>query len=53
MEGHCSTGESPQWTVVPREEEEEEEEEGEEEEVVVEEEEEDQCHALIHIKNEI
>jgi len=27
MEGHCSTGQSPQWTVVPMEEEEEEEEE--------------------------
>ena len=24
MEGHCSTGQSPQWTVVPMEEEEEE-----------------------------
>ena len=37
MEGHCSTGQSPQWDVVPMEEEEgeegeEEEEEGEEEE---------------------
>jgi len=31
MEGHCSTGQSPQWAVVPMEEEEEEE-EGEEEE---------------------
>jgi len=31
MEGHCSTGLSPQWAVVPMEEEEEEE-EGEEEE---------------------
>jgi hypothetical protein len=31
MEGSCSTGQSPQWAVVP-EEEEEEEEEGEEEE---------------------
>jgi len=33
-EGHCSTGQSPQWAVVPMEEEEEEEEEerGEEEE---------------------
>ena len=33
MEGHCSTGQSPQWAVVPMEEkeEEEEEEEGEEE----------------------
>jgi hypothetical protein len=27
MEGHCSTGQSPQWTVVPMEEEEEEKEE--------------------------
>jgi len=27
MEGHCSTGHSPQWAVVPMEEEEEEEEE--------------------------
>jgi len=27
MEGHSSTGQSPQWTVVPMEEEEEEEEE--------------------------
>jgi len=27
MEGHCSTGQSPQWAVVPMEEEEEEEEE--------------------------
>jgi len=27
MEGHCSTGLSPQWAVVPMEEEEEEEEE--------------------------
>jgi len=26
MEGHCSTGQSPQWDVVPMEEEEEEEE---------------------------
>ena len=25
MEGHCSTGQSPQWAVVPMEEEEEEE----------------------------
>ena len=32
MEGHCSTGQSPQWAVVPMEEEEEEGEEGEEEE---------------------
>ena len=29
MEGNCSTGQSPQWAVVPMEEEEEEEEEGE------------------------
>jgi len=28
MEGHCSTGQSPQWAVVPMEEEGEEEEEG-------------------------
>ena len=27
MEGHCSTGQSPQWAVVPMEEEREEEEE--------------------------
>ena len=27
MEGHCSTGQSPQWAVVPKEEDEEEEEE--------------------------
>jgi len=27
MEGHCSTGQSPQWAVVPMEEEEEEDEE--------------------------
>jgi len=26
MEGHCSTGQSPQWAVVPMEDEEEEEE---------------------------
>jgi len=31
MEGHCSTGQSPQWAVVPMEEEEEEEEEEKEE----------------------
>ena len=31
MEGHCSTGQSPQWAVVPMEKEEEEEEEEEEE----------------------
>jgi len=30
MEGHCSTGQSPQWPVVPMEEEEDEEEEEEE-----------------------
>jgi len=30
MEGHCSTGQSPQWAVVPVEEQEEEEEEEEE-----------------------
>jgi len=29
MEGHCSTGQSPQWAVVPMENEEEEEEEEE------------------------
>jgi len=29
MEGHCSTGQSPQWAVVPVEEEEEEEKEEE------------------------
>jgi len=29
MEGHCSTGQSPQWAVVPMEEEEEEEEDEE------------------------
>ena len=33
MEGHCSTGQSPQWAVVPMEEEEVEEEEEEEEEM--------------------
>jgi len=32
MEGHCSTGLSPQWAVVPMEEEEEEDKEEEEEE---------------------
>jgi len=32
MEGHCSTGQSPHWAVVPMEEEEEEVEEEEEEE---------------------
>ena len=32
IEGHCSTGQSPQWAVVPMEEEGEEEEEEEEEE---------------------
>ena len=31
MEGHCSTGQSPQWAVVQMEEEEDEEEEEEEE----------------------
>ena len=31
MEGHCSTGQSPQWDVVPMEEEKKEEEEEEEE----------------------
>ena len=35
MEGRCSTGQSPQWAVVPMEEEEEEEEEKEEVVVVV------------------
>jgi len=29
MEGHCSTGQSPQWAVVPLEEEEEDDEEEE------------------------
>jgi len=32
MEGHCLTGQSPQWAVVPMEEEEEEKEKEEEEE---------------------
>ena len=32
MEGHCSTGQSPQWAVVPMEEGEDEENEEEEEE---------------------
>jgi hypothetical protein len=32
MEGHCSTGQSPQWAVVPMEEEEEEEAKREDEE---------------------
>ena len=41
MEGHCSTGQSPQWAVVPMEEEEEEEEEEDEEE----EEEEEEVHS--------
>jgi hypothetical protein len=40
MEGSCSTGQSPQWAVVPVEEEEEEEEEDDEEEEEEEEEEE-------------
>jgi hypothetical protein len=31
MEGHCSTGQSPQWAVAPMKEEEEEEEEEEKE----------------------
>ena len=31
MEGHCSTGQSPQWAVVPIEEEEEQEQEQEQE----------------------
>ena len=35
MEGHCSTGQSPQWAVVPMEEEEEVEVEEEEEEEVL------------------
>ena len=39
MEGHCSTGQSPQWAVVPMEEEEGEEKEGEEKEGEEEEEE--------------
>jgi hypothetical protein len=41
MEGYCSTGQSPQWAVVPVEEEEEEEEEDEEEEDEEEDEEEE------------
>ena len=32
MEGHCWTGQSPQWAVVPMEEEEEEEGQGEDQE---------------------
>jgi hypothetical protein len=32
MEGYCSTGQSPQWAVAPKEEEEEEDEEEKEEE---------------------
>jgi len=35
MEGHCSTGQSPQGAVVPMEEEDEKEEEGGGEEVVI------------------
>ena len=35
MEGHCSTGQSPHWVVVPMEQEEEEEEEEEEGEKMV------------------
>ena len=42
MEGHCSTGQSPQWAVVPMEEEEEEEEEEEKEAEGEEEEEEEE-----------
>jgi ribosomal protein L12E/L44/L45/RPP1/RPP2 len=42
MEGSCSTGQSPQWAVVPVEEEEEEEEEKEEEEEEEEDEEEEE-----------
>jgi len=34
MKGHCSTGQSPQWAVVPMEEEEEEEEEDDDDEQV-------------------
>ena len=41
MEGHCSTGQSPQWAVVPMEEEEEDEVEEEEKEEEVEEEDDD------------
>ena len=41
MEGHCSTGQSPQWAVVPVEEEEEEEQEEQEEQEEEQEEEED------------
>ena len=51
MEGHCSTGQSPQWAVVTmgegEEEEEEEEEEGEEGEEGEEEEEEEELYCLI------
>ena len=42
MEGHCSTGQSPLWAVVPMEEEEEEEEEEEQEEEEEEEEQEEE-----------
>jgi hypothetical protein len=42
MEGSCSTGQSPQWAVVPVEEEEKEEEEVEEEEEQEEQEEQEQ-----------
>ena len=34
MEGHCSTGQSPQWAAMPMEEEEEEDKEEEEEDTV-------------------
>ena len=34
MEGHCSTGQSRQWAVVPMEEEEEEEEEEEDKSII-------------------
>ena len=33
MEGHCSTGQSPQWAVVPVEEEEDDDDDDEEEKV--------------------
>ena len=46
MEGHCSTGQSPQWAVVPMEKEEEEEEGKEEKEEEEEEEVEEVPHNL-------
>jgi len=33
MEGHCSTGQSPQWAVVPMEEEEEEEDDDDDDDI--------------------